>query len=541
MQITSFSKPRPPPPVLMAWRSGSPRPSHTHTRAGSPSLSDGSTATCAVSPHATSPCALRPLFCGSSLWSSHAPSAYKHPIEEVEHFWKQRADELGRRPTGADFILLADANAHLGSLPTPSVGDHQPETENGAGEVFHSFLQQHGGHLPSTFADNHVGPGHTWTAPSGVQHRLDYVVVPLAWADFWLHSEVLFDTESLQKRDDHWPVYLQAAFMRRAPVGPPPASRREVHRPPKPLAADQRTGVTQVLSRYHWHVDVDWHYQSLANFWQDAAARLTQCESPLPRQPYLSPATLRLVQLRARFAPLPAAGSQPALLAAAFSAFARAARHSWFTSQELNILWRWSVLLDFSEAEALFRLYHLGHHLRKFVARDRAAHLQKLADNVQAHDLSDAARLFESVRKAFPSTRSGRHSVFQPLPAVQAPDGQWAITAQDRLEVWRTHFARQEAGVALSSEQYLAEVARTKPPAHSHVFDLQALPSLREIEALILGLRRHRAAGADSVSSEIPPAAGTSYSAATPASAPEVGARTSRANPLPGWRARYAR
>ena len=186
-----------------------------------------------------------------------------------------------------------------------------------------------------------------------------------------------------------------------------------------------------------------------------------------------------------------------------FLAFARAAQHSGLTPPELHTLWRWSVLLDFSEAEALFRLHHLGHHLRKFVARDRAAHLQQLADNVQAHDLSNAARLFESVRKAFPSTRSGRHSVFQPLPAVQAPDGRWAMSTQDRLEVWRTHFARQEAGVALSSEQYLDEVAHTKPPAPSPVFDLRALPSLREIEALILGLRRSRAAGADSISSEI--------------------------------------
>ena len=439
----------------------------------------------------------------------HAPSAYKHPIAEVERFWQQRAAELDKRPPGADFVLLADANAHLGSIPSPSVGAHQPEEENGAGEIFHAFLQQQGAHLPATFEDNHIGPGHTWTSPSGVQHRLDYVVVPLSWAGFWLHSAVLFDTESLQKRDDHWPVYLHTAFMRRAPVGPPPANRRRAPRPPKPSTAEQRAGATHILRQYRpaaWHVDVDLHYQALADFWQKAGATFVVRDGPAARQPYLSPDTLRLVQLRRalrRYLKHEADQRKRCLLAVAFLALAQAARRSQVTHHQLQVLRRWWVLLDFSEAEALFRLYHLGHHLRKFVARDRAAYLRQLADNVHMHDLSDAARLFESVRKAFPSTRRGRHSIFQPLPAVQSPDGKWAMTPHDRLEVWRTHFARQEAGVAISPEQYLEEVARTKPPTASAVFDVCALPSLREVEALILGLRRGRAAGSDAVSSEL--------------------------------------
>ena len=114
----------------------------------------------------------------------HAPTLATADTQEVRQFWRERAREIEKRPTGADFLLLCDANARVGSVQTAQVGDQGSEPENEAGALFRCFLEEIEGYLPATFDSHHVGPSHTWASPYDTLHRLDYVVTPVAWSAF---------------------------------------------------------------------------------------------------------------------------------------------------------------------------------------------------------------------------------------------------------------------------------------------------------------------------------------------------------------------
>ncbi|CAE7351216.1 unnamed protein product [Symbiodinium microadriaticum] len=175
----------------------------------------------------------------------HSPNAYSAPIADCTAFWNSRAQELTRRPAGFDYIILADANARVGSLPTEHVGDCCQEAENPPGEVFHEFLATHQAFLPSTFREVHHGPGYTWVSPGGDRHRIDYIAVPLAWKHFQLKSQVLCAVELLQARDDHYPVLLACEFARQAPpTAYQPVQKRQAARPARPSTSEERA-VTQ--------------------------------------------------------------------------------------------------------------------------------------------------------------------------------------------------------------------------------------------------------------------------------------------------------
>lgn len=55
-------------------------------------------------------------------------------------------------------ILLADANARVGSVVSEAIGDWQGE-ETQSGACFHEMLTHWGLWLPSTFEDSHSEPG----------------------------------------------------------------------------------------------------------------------------------------------------------------------------------------------------------------------------------------------------------------------------------------------------------------------------------------------------------------------------------------------
>ena len=439
---------------------------------------------------------------------AHAPNSLRKPVQEVEEFWRQRAAEIERRPAGSDFLILADANAHVGRPSTDHVGEHQFEAENMPGEVFHAFLHRVGGLLPSTFEQFHSGDGHTWVAPGGARHRLDFVIVPLAWACFSMRSAVVYELESLQYRDDHFPVFLEASFATSSPRGPPPASMPKTGRPSKPATGAERQQALNALSQYappSWDVNVDQHYQGLASFWQHVGGVMDNQHKCGARQPYLSETTHSLVLLRRalrHYLRAERRTRRSCLLMLGFAAFVLHQQGATFSTTQLDTVQRWFFVLDHSEAEALFRLHHLGHYLRRFVAADRARYLGGLAAQVSAQDVRNPAALFASVRRAFPAVATGRRTTYQPLPAVRDEDEQLVVTAEDRIEVWRSYFAAQEAGIAVTGPQYVDAVQAGKRPSDEPVFDLNVLPSLGDVESLILDSNRGRAVGADLVTVE---------------------------------------
>ena len=77
-----------------------------------------------------------------------------------------------------------------------------------------------------------------------------------------------------------------------------------------------------------------------------------------------------------------------------------------------------------------------------------------------------------------------------------------ASTPADKQECWRRHFAAQELGDPVPREEYLFRFCE-RPPTQEPVFDIQVLPTLPEIEQIVLSLKKHRASGPDCVTADL--------------------------------------
>ena len=442
----------------------------------------------------------------------HSPNAYSSPIMEYASFWQDRAQELARRAVGFDYLILADANARVGHLPTEHVGNHHEEVENPPGEIFHEFLASQQAFLPSTFQEVHHGPSHTWVSPGGDQHRIDYIVIPLAWKAFQMSSQVLYTVELLQAREDHYPVLFTCEFARHAPPDHyQPAQKRHDARPARPSTSADQAAVIRALhqvSCISWDTEVDAHYDQLAQSWREVGGQLTSAAptSQSPAHPSLSEHTRRLVDYRRalrQYLRQEAAERRRRHLIYGFVALWLHARNRSFDLAQRHTLDRWFRELDISEAEALSRLHLFGFYLRKQVALDRRRYLQDLADNVKLQDLRNPRALYQAVRKAFPSARSARQSSFRPLPAVTDAQGKLVTTSEDRAERWRSFFGDQEAGFPATDQDYVVHMREGPRLQSTHVFDIGAVPTLPELENVTQALHTRKAAGLDCISGEL--------------------------------------
>ena len=391
----------------------------------------------------------------------------------------------------------------VGSLPTDHVGDCCSEQENHPGEAFHDFLANNHAFLPSTCSHVRKGEGYTWVSPAGDKHRIDFVVLPLDWQAFKLSSQVLYDLELLQARDDHYPVMLQCEFVKHAPSAVCyPATQRRASRPARPDNSEARAQAIDTLSKVPcipWHEDVDVHYARLAQAWREAGTQLdpVTVARPAPTQPYVGAHAQRLVHLRQslrKYLRTEAAERRRRHLICAFAALWLHARGRAFNDNQRCIMDRWFREMDISEAEALSHFHLYGFYLRKQVADDRRRYLQSLADNVKLQDLRNPQALYQAVRKAFPTARSARRSSFRPLPAVTDDQGQLVVTPQDRAERWRAFFGDQEAGFPATDQQYVA---------HLQELPMLQMRTLLELEHITQGLNTGKAAGLDCVSGEL--------------------------------------
>ena len=446
----------------------------------------------------------------------HCPSLSKHPYAEVQQFWKDRLLELQRRPLGSDFILLMDANSEVGSIATEAVSSHQATTETPAGALMHEFLLNAGGMLPSTFECHHHGPGDTWQSALGYKHRLDYIAVPALWTEFVTDSRVLPDIEALQLKEDHLPVLLSLAYAREATDGPYFDCRRRTIRPTPPsdpAVRAQQHEMLRTLQTAPWQCDVDKQFDCFVQNWTAAGRSLVSAKPVHQNKPYLSQRSYDLSQycksLR-RYLRDEAAERRKRLLTVIFAAFIKLARGGMFADVARCRADRWLWEIDCSEASALYYLRCHVKALRASVRQDRIEYLQSLASDVALQDLRNPARLYTAVRKAFPTARSARRSGMQPLPAVHKEDGTLAGTPGEKAECWRQHFASQEAGQPVTPTEYIQRF--NDQPWHALPdFDLAQIPSLRDLESIIVRLCSHKAAGPDSLTADLlklsPPAA----------------------------------
>ena len=437
----------------------------------------------------------------------HVPSAAHIPLEEVRQFWKARARELHNRIDGSEFIILADANARMGSLISRSVGGHDGEEETQAGELMHTFLCEAGALAPSTFAAYHRGESGTWRAPGGDWHRIDYILIPSTWAKFEPRSEVICQFDVMQLRDDHRPVKLCCSFGKRAPAVSYARSCRCAVRPTKPRHTADRAVAAEALAvipRFAWNMDVEEHCTALTKAWNRVGATFVEEPARKAKQTYLNDEALYLIDCRRALQDYLRAEDRER--ARRLKLIAWAALRSYCqglpcTSEARVRARRWLSQIDHSRAAALAIYRVFGIQLRCAIAAGKRSYLRSLASLAAQFGLGQAKELYGAIRRAFPTARSSRRSSLHPLPMLVDAKGASIVTSEGRAECWRAHFASQEAGALATPEEYSAR-RQQQWSAREPVFDVTILPTLVHTEQVILKLKSDKAAGPDNLTAE---------------------------------------
>ena len=391
---------------------------------------------------------------------AHAPSEPPAPQGSAAAFWLSCKKVLSRCSRDAEVILLADANARVGGLVSDSVGPHGAEEESKTAPDFHQFLAETSLQLPSTFAGCHSGICHTWTSPTGLRHRIDYIAVPAAWPLSCIQTHVWDTFEALQLRDDHFPLVLRATLACRSQGESSVCfSHAAVHPSKDADPSLYIAGMTQVLSSrpVAWHTGVDPHYAHLATEWTRWGRTLCQPEERKPRQSYLTTATLQLVAWRKAWRSQLHVWKQwhrSRTLAICFLLWRSEIQPVTLGQSGISGLCAWADQFLLCIAQAALLIYRVGRHIKSSAKGDRAAYLAKLAHEVALSDLKDPKLLYQRVRREpFLPLEPARDLSFARCRLFTMPTGNLPIVRQ----------SDKSAGDSISPPRKQEILSRTQP------------------------------------------------------------------------------
>ena len=388
--------------------------------------------------------------------SAHAPHA---KIEETTRTaWWSRLSAIFSNASlvkGGTPVLLIDANARMGQGTSELVGTHGAEPPNANTGPFLAFLEENSFSLPATEAA-HRGHTHTWVSPSGDMARLDYVTIPLAVKSVVTDSWT-FEVPLPREHDDHFASAVSLAYTKTLPR----SGRRcpTLGRVPK-AAPGQFERRLRDIPPTPWADNLDTHADTLGKQLTSALRPLCADQRNKPREPYVTPAVLLLVERK----------------------------------KELRCHLRHATAEGKQEALRGYRA--ISKQLRQALRQAKLDYLHGLADQLeQAGHATDTKWLYEALRPFGSTSSKGRR--LRPLACIKAGNKP-AADADEACQVWEGHFGAIEGGTV---ETPAGLVGRHRQ-AISHAVPQLSFPSILDWEKQFRGLARGKAPGADGLCSE---------------------------------------
>ena len=262
-----------------------------------------------------------------------------------------------------------------------------------------------------------------------------------------------------------------------------------------------------------WTCGIGQHAEDLISWLQKGAGRIFAQDQSLPRQRYLSTQTWQIVQLRKHL---------DLLFRSATKQHQKASRHLFFQrwvaayrsrqstkvhepAKNLNAMLIAQKLFKHQTLWTLWYRRQLHASARRASRQNRLDSLQHLADQFSNAAMThNASQVYRALKPLLGQAHRKRQQAFRPIPAVTLASGQLAATPEEASERWRAHFALPERGQP-AEVQDLQHLLQDNPmilPTDTSL-DLQAMPSLADIEAYILRSRRHKSPGIDGLPGDV--------------------------------------
>ncbi|CAE7289458.1 unnamed protein product [Symbiodinium sp. CCMP2592] len=336
------------------------------------------------------------------------------------------------------------------------------------GIEFAQVLQDLHAWLPSTYQRLHTGPSEVC-------------------------SEVLRQVDLGAARDDH---FLTSCALRG--VLDHHGHLRRLWRPrfdvDKMLSPEGRDIIAREASQFqspNWDVHPDEHCRLLTKHLQQIMQRHFQFATHRPRASFIPAAVwaCRDAKLNLKYRSRHRAKLWSDLVVRAFWQWKTAEDHS-----VCEVVAHEGLFYQLNAAAVRFASYRIRGDIRSA----KTAFLQNLVLKG-----GDTATDILSTAKKAGIGGAKRRKPFKPMPHLLDSRGNLVGTRADRDQVWLEHFGQQEYGRVVPVEQFLRLSPEPLVIDSELEWHSQHLPSLRDVEEVLRGLPRHKAAGLDAVPAEL--------------------------------------
>eukprot|EP00435_Cladocopium_sp_Y103_P069281 s65_g33.t1 len=189
--------------------------------------------------------------------AAHAPHTGSTEAE-IESWWRQLRCMIPAKYDQWDCVLLADANARVGSFPSESVGSWQCEEDTEKSAYFLEFVHQQSLWLPATFEAHQSGPGGTWLHNSGKWLRNDFIGIPTRWMCEKVQASVNENIDLSTVKEDHAVAMLEVKAAGTPLPHPHRHTRATVKRSESDLVPETGNWLLQPFN-VDWQTDVHTH------------------------------------------------------------------------------------------------------------------------------------------------------------------------------------------------------------------------------------------------------------------------------------------
>lgn len=438
----------------------------------------------------------------------HGPHEQSTDVTQ-EAWWDSISMLIHRVAPTLPLILLGDTNARLGQISSEAVSQVAPEVGNTAGTFFHSLLLEHNMWIPATFENVHHGTSTTWTAHDGSEHRIDYVAIPNHWQMFDVESYTTFEVDIATAKDDHFVAVIEVRMaVKQSTAKQQTKIRIDVQRCQDKHQQAQFRNALKHAPVLPWSLGIGQHTETLVSWLQTIASDCFASAKRQPRQRYTSSNTWQIIQLRKELLKTSKLSQKHFDLLQKKIVFLRWVElkrksHSNYGIRDLK---HFAFTCKLQGHWNMYQRTQLHAVARRLSRQDRidsmTTTVQSFYDAARGHD---SKALYRALRPLLGQANRKARSPFQPIPAVRLDDGTLAISQEQALERWRSHFAMSEQGIAVSTTQLqqLAQIEHRRYSLDQTPFDVSTVVTPAEIEQCIMQARRGKAPGIDGIPAEV--------------------------------------
>ena len=415
------------------------------------------------------------------LINAHAPHS-GHEDNVLEEWWKHLELIVTPHALHHEILFLGDVNGRIGQNPSEAVGELAPDPETLNGRLFHQFMTRMHQWCPATFAQCHQGRTATWVSPTGRENRIDFIALPLTWRSFEVASRGLEQVIARDFLHDHSAIKVEITASTWVPRLKPTKKYAPKRKTLDKGDNEQLHAIFSQLTPIDWNKDVHRHALELHTQIKEGIEKGFSDRKKFALKSFIQQDTWLLIQqkqeLRRRFFEL---GRQSKLcrLRGAFAAWAHrlSGREEYPAVQEYNV----------RMALNCYQFGRISSQVKYLIKRDEGDFFENLTNSISEADRPDTQRLFwNRIRRLLPRFATRRQQLRS--DKLVHLHGKWA-----------PYLCDLEAGEVVDFEALYSQCVERHNQQEGEVSSLAFVPSLREVENRLRGIRADRCGGPDGV------------------------------------------